>query len=106
MRARPPFRRRQFLKRLVSGACIALGLAAWSDPAAAYRPFDGTDAAVAAPGEVEIELQPAGRLRDESSTSLIAPATVFTVIMDSARDGRPCWRARVKRRCHLQDLPA
>src|ERR1700688_2750302 len=77
MFARPPFRRRQFLKRLLPGACIALGLAAWSDPAAAYRPFDGTDAAVAAKGEVEIELQPAGRLRDESGTSLIAPATVF-----------------------------
>jgi len=28
-------------------------------------PFDGTDAAVAAKGEMEIELQPAGRLRDE-----------------------------------------
>jgi hypothetical protein len=77
MRARPPFRRRLFLKRLVSGAYVVLGLAAWSDPAAAYRPFDGTDAAVAAPGEVEIELQPAGRLRDETGSSLIAPATVF-----------------------------
>jgi hypothetical protein len=32
---------------------------------------------VAAPGEVEIELQPAGRLRDETGTSVIAPATVF-----------------------------
>jgi hypothetical protein len=77
MRAKPPFRRRQFLKRLVSGACVASGLAAWSGSAAAYRPFDGTDAAVAAPGEVEIEFQPAGRLRDETGTSLIAPATVF-----------------------------
>jgi hypothetical protein len=77
MRARSPFRRRLFLNRSVSGAYVALGLAAWSDPAAAYRPFDGTDAAVAAPGEVEIELQPAGRLRDETGTSLIAPATVF-----------------------------
>jgi hypothetical protein len=49
----------------------------WSAPALAYRPFDGTDAAVAAPGEVEIELQPAGRLRDQTGTSLVAPATVF-----------------------------
>src|SRR5450631_3501812 len=98
--------KRRLPKWLVSGSVIALGVAAWSAPASAYRPFDGTDAAVAAPGEVEIELQPAGRLREEGTTSLIAPATVFTVIMDSARDGRPCWRARVKRRCHLQDLPA
>jgi hypothetical protein len=77
MLARPPFRRRQFLKRFVSGSCVASALAAWSAPAFAYRPFDGTDAAVAAPGEVEIELQPAGRLRDATGTALIAPATIF-----------------------------
>src|SRR6266481_4970590 len=64
-------------KWLVSGSVIALGVAAWSAPASAYRPFDGTDAAVAAPGELEIELQPAGRLREEGTTSLVAPATVF-----------------------------
>jgi hypothetical protein len=77
MFARPPFQTRRFLKRIASGLCIASGLAVWSAPALAYRPFDGTDAAVAAPGEVEIELQPAGRLHDETGTSLIAPATVF-----------------------------
>jgi hypothetical protein len=54
-----------------------LGLLACCNPAFAYRPFDGTDAAVAAKGEVEIELQPAGPLRDESGTSLLAPVTVF-----------------------------
>jgi hypothetical protein len=43
----------------------------------AYRPFDGTDAAVAAPGELEVELQPAGRLREGPNTTLIAPATVL-----------------------------
>jgi len=62
---------------IASGHVIALSLIAWSGPASAYRPFDGTDAAVAAKGEMEIELQPAGRLRDESGTSLIAPATVI-----------------------------
>ncbi|MGY4574103.1 hypothetical protein QA639_38765 [Bradyrhizobium pachyrhizi] len=55
----------------------AWGLIAWSGPASAYRPFDGTDAAVARKGEMEVELQPAGRLRDESGTSLIAPAWVL-----------------------------
>ena len=40
----------------IVGIC-ALG---WVSPAPAYRPFDGTDAAVADVGEVEIELQPAG----------------------------------------------
>jgi hypothetical protein len=58
-------------------AAIALTLLTWSAPAWAYRPFDGTDAAVAKRGEMEIELQPAGRLRDDNGTSLIAPATVI-----------------------------
>src|ERR1700730_9812827 len=48
-----------------------------SAPAWAYRPFDGTDAAVAEPGEVEIELQPAGLLQQGSDKTLVAPATVF-----------------------------
>jgi len=77
MFARPPFRTRQFLKRFVSGSCIASSVAAWSAPTFAYRPFDGTDAGVAASGVVEIELQPAGRLHDETGTKLMAPATVI-----------------------------
>src|SRR6202048_1029536 len=77
MSARSQPLQQRFPRCLVSGSVVALGLLAWSDPAAAYRPFDGTDAAVAAPGEMEIELQPAGHLRDETGTSLIAPATVF-----------------------------
>ena len=32
----------------------------WTAPASAYRPFDGTDAAVADLGEAKIQLQPAG----------------------------------------------
>src|SRR5215470_13009356 len=62
---------------LAAKGIAALCLIAWSEPTFAYRPFDGTDAAVAAKGEMEIELQPAGRLRDESGTSLIAPAAVI-----------------------------
>lgn len=71
---------------------VAMFLLAWSDPVRAYRPFDGTDAAVAKKGEMEIELQPAGRLRDESGTSLIAPATVInyglTDTWESVLEGR------------------
>jgi len=48
-----------------------------ASPASAFRPFDGTDAAVVDKGKMEVELQPAGRLHDESGTSLIAPATRF-----------------------------
>ncbi|WP_249136586.1 hypothetical protein [Bradyrhizobium canariense] len=68
---------RSFPRRLAPSLMVALGLVAWSPPASAYRPFDGTDAAVAKKGEMEIELQPAGRLRDESGASLIAPAWVI-----------------------------
>jgi hypothetical protein len=67
----------KFPRWFVPGSVIALCLTAWSGPASAYRPFDGTDAAVAPPGEVEIELQPAGRLREDGSTTLVAPATVI-----------------------------
>ena len=49
----------------------------WVVPASAYRPFDGTDAAVADKGKMEIEMQPAGILKDASGTTLIAPATRF-----------------------------
>jgi hypothetical protein len=66
-----------FPKRLVPALVVDVCLTVWCGPAWAYRPFDGTDAAVAASGEVEIELQPAGPRREGGSTSLVAPATVF-----------------------------
>jgi hypothetical protein len=77
MSARSQPLQQRFPRCLVSGPVVALVLLVWSGPALAYRPFDGTDAAVAAPGEMEIELQPAGRLRDETGTALVAPATVI-----------------------------
>jgi len=42
----------------------------------AYRPFDGTDAAVAGRGELEIELGPAGLLRLGPDRFLVAPAMI------------------------------
>lgn len=68
---------RSFSRVLPLSLVVALGLVAWSGPASAYRPFDGTDAAVAKTGEMEIELQPVGRLRDESGINLIAPSWVI-----------------------------
>src|SRR5690349_22840896 len=58
-------------------ALAGIVIAAWVSPASAYRPFDGTDAAVADPGEMEVELQPAGVQRDGSQKTLVAPATVL-----------------------------
>ena len=70
-----------FCQRLRSfcaaAALIGLCVAFWTCPAAAYRPFDGTDAAVADPNEVEIEFQPLGTLRQGSERSLVAPATIL-----------------------------
>jgi hypothetical protein len=56
---------------------IVAGAAAWPACVLAYRPFDGTDAAVAAPGELEVELQPAGTRHEEGTQTLVAPATVL-----------------------------
>jgi hypothetical protein len=52
---------------------LAAVLTCWCDGAQAYRPFDGTDAAVAETGEVEIELGPVEYLREESERTLFAP---------------------------------
>ncbi len=46
-------------------------------PAAAYRPFDGTDAAVADVNETEVELQPFGYERIGSQSSAVAPFVVY-----------------------------
>jgi len=60
-------------------AAAVLAVIAWlaPAPALAFRPFDGTDAAVAAPGEVEVELGPVGYLRQGAERTLIAPALVL-----------------------------
>jgi len=64
-------------QRSVAATIIVFCVVGWAPPAAAYRPFDGTDAAVADVGEVEIELQPAGLFRENSQTTLIAPFVVY-----------------------------
>ena len=53
--------------------------ALWAGPAAAYRPFNGTDAAVADPNEVEIEFQPVGVLAQDSDKSLVGPWAVLNI---------------------------
>ena len=56
---------------------VLLTLLILPDMAFAYRPFDGTDAAVAEPGEMEVEFQPAGLLWSNDQRTLVAPATVL-----------------------------
>src|SRR5438132_10432707 len=64
------------MRRVGVAAALAAtaSLSCWSGGAAwAYRPFDGTDAAVAEAGEMEIELGPVEFLREGSERALLAP---------------------------------
>jgi len=65
-----------FEKMAFTGAVVGVAMVG-STASFAYRPFDGTDAAVADVKEVEIELQPAGMMRQNAQTSLIAPFMIF-----------------------------
>jgi hypothetical protein len=68
---------RWLFRRGAVRAALVCALAGCAFPAFAYRPFNGTDAAVTDPGQLEVELQPVGRLREGSDKTLIAPATVL-----------------------------
>jgi hypothetical protein len=75
-----PQTRMETPRRGLRGFSVGIGAVAFglfATPAAAYRPFDGTDAAVAGLNEVEIELQPAGALKAGSQSTLIAPEVVY-----------------------------
>src|ERR1700761_700623 len=67
-------RRTRLIARIGWAGVAALCLAR---PAAAYRPFDGTDAAVAGVGETEIELQPFGYERTGTQSAAVAPFVVY-----------------------------
>lgn len=77
--ARPiPARRSLFryAPRVAAWTVAAVALSQ-SSGALAYRPFDGTDAAVAEPREVEVEFGPAGILREGPERTIIAPALIL-----------------------------
>ncbi len=59
---------------------------AQASAALAYRPFDGTDADVAKPGEFELELGPVGRLREGGRRFLVAPAAVANLGLPGERE--------------------
>lgn len=46
-------------------------------PAIAYRPFDSTDAAVAATGELELEVGPIGFVKEGADRALVAPTLIL-----------------------------
>jgi len=65
---------------------VLLPALALAPAAQAYRPFDSTDAAVAAPGEFELELGPLGRLREGAARTLVAPAVVANFGIEGGRE--------------------
>jgi hypothetical protein len=70
-------RRSVLLRRGSAAFAGAVVICLCVQPAAAYRPFDGTDAGVANLNEVEIELQPVGGRQEGSQSTAIAPQVVF-----------------------------
>ncbi|HEY2337895.1 MAG TPA: hypothetical protein VGI18_11075 [Burkholderiales bacterium] len=65
---------------------LAVALIGYAVPAAAYRPFDSTDADVAHAGEVDLELGPVQWLREGSKKSIEAPAAVFNLGFSKDRE--------------------
>ncbi len=60
-------------QKAIAALAAAAVLACWHEAAQAYRPFDGTDAAVTETGEIEIELGPVEYLREGADRTLLAP---------------------------------
>ena len=63
------------MRRLVVLLAVIMAIAGWSGNARAFRPFDGTDAAVADTGKIEIELGSVEYRRDGAARTLFAPST-------------------------------
>jgi hypothetical protein len=61
----------------VTAVAVAIAWFCGAAPAQAYRPFDGTDAAVADKDQLEIELGPAEYRRQGAERTLFAPDTRF-----------------------------
>jgi hypothetical protein len=67
---------KQGMQPLKIAAFLTGGGLLCADPAWAFRPFDSTDAAIAKPGEFEIELGPLGYRHGPGGGALIAPGLV------------------------------
>lgn len=81
------------MMRRCRAAALAFALAfGWCNGTWAFRPFDGTDAAVTERGRVEIEFGPVEYLREGSSRTLFAPSTVVNYGI------APAWEAVVEGR--------
>jgi hypothetical protein len=97
----------QFFRRLASGfsraALAGCVIAAASGPTLAYRPFDGTDAAVATLGDVEVELAPADLLREHSQNTMINGFTILN--FGIAPDWEAVFSGQAQNRQFVTDTP-
>jgi hypothetical protein len=94
--------------RVASGLALSLLALVWTTPALAYRPFDGTDADVAAPHEVELEVGPVGFEQQSRRPLLIAPALVLNYGLapgfEAVLEGRKQWALHARDRSELEDI--
>lgn len=92
----------------VAGTVGALVALLGTRHAIAYRPFDGTDADVAAPHEVELEVGPLGYEREGPTHSLVAPALVLNYGVapgfEAVLEGRQEWGLGSSRHSELEDV--
>jgi len=93
-------------RRCLRGAVVVALAQTLPRHASAYRPFDGTDAAVAASHEVELEVGPVGYHREGKDPFLVTPALVlnygvapgFELVLEGRDDwalGTPRFRSDV-----------
>ncbi|HYQ42207.1 MAG TPA: hypothetical protein VER11_09565 [Polyangiaceae bacterium] len=90
---------------IIAAASLAFS---WSARALAYRPFDGTDANVAEPHEVELEVGPMGYERQGSTHFLVAPALVLNYGLhrgfEAVLEGRQRWPIHSSQPSELEDV--
>lgn len=67
------------MRKIIVALTCSFAASLFVKTAGAYRPFDGTDADVAGPGEFELELGPVHWDRQTGHDYLIAPATVLNL---------------------------
>lgn len=78
--------------------CGVILTAVWVEPAYALRPFDGTDASVAGPGELELELGYLSYLREGEQKSVTAPSAVINLGLENGNE--LVLEGRVRNRFH------
>jgi hypothetical protein len=95
-------------KRGARAIAASLLVGSWATTCLAYRPFDGTDADVAEPRELEIEAGALGYTRVGSRSLLVAPALVlsygFAAGFEAVLEGRQQWIVKAPVRSELDDV--